>query len=323
MRLLTLAVALSTLTGCGGRVRKFFAPDAWVLPEGPTGTAARVRYDSGYRDDPPRTWSPQPFDGPGGPWVQPITVTSRGWLEVDPLLADARVRLFLRHQGLVPHDFEEIHTVTGGLRRAVPNEIRPLPTRLEHPWRLPLAQLHNVYNGYDFQDGDLLLVEVDAPGAPPEHYLFRTRKLGLRSKAGVGLLVRVPLPGGGDASVSPAFAATLAMGYRPRTRNPTLAWAGDKLGLVASLGVGSTAVDLGDDDVDAQLTSVLNAALAGGGIELYDVLSVQVLANLSSLGRERNEETATLAIGFDAVQFGRFTREAGIRLFSPNTLDED
>lgn len=319
-----LLLSLLSLAGCmGGRARKFLAPDAFVLPDGPTGAIAHVRYDEGTRKEPPRLWDAERVLHDGRSFVRPVTLTSSGWLELDPIAPGATVRVYQRHEGIVPSDFQRVVTVTGGLHGAIPNEIRPIPTTLENPWRLYVHQLENVYNAYEFQDGDLLLVELEAPDLPTEHYLFRSRRLGLRSKFGAGVLVRVPIALDTGASVSPAFAATVALGYRPRTSSGLITWAGDKIALVASLGVGSTAVEAVDGNVDEQLDTFLNAALGGGGIEFYDILSLQVLANLSALGRERSEDPATLAIGFDAVQFGRFTRDAGRRLFWKNRLDAE
>jgi hypothetical protein len=230
--------------------------------------------------------------------------------------------VYTRSDGLAPSDWQPFVVATGALADHLPLQLQPLPRTLDEPLDLPMAWAHNVYRNADFDDGDLLLIEL-SDAERTEHYLFRTRRIGWRTKAGVGLLVRMPLPELTADPLAPALAATLAVGYRPNTLAPLPAWAGDKLALVVSLGIGTTRLPVADDPLGRQLSSVYDAALGGGGIELYDIVSLQVLANLSALGRDADETGATLAVGFDAVQFGRFSRDAGARLFRRNALATD
>lgn len=62
--------------------------------------------------------------------------------------------------------------------------------------------------------------------------------------------------------------------------------------------------------------------LAGGGIELFRFVSLQGQVNLSSFLRDASETPWALAVGFDAVQFARYSRDAGSRLFRKNELED-
>ncbi|MCB9693650.1 MAG: hypothetical protein H6736_17695 [Alphaproteobacteria bacterium] len=303
------------------RVQKFFGAGSYAMEAGTHGEIAVVQYAEGYQDDLLRDYAPPVESLDGRSMVRPTVITSRGRLYVDPVVADADLRLFVRHGGIDPTGFLPVPMLAGGMRKELPTELRPVPRKLERPMELRMADLHNVYNTFTFEDGDLLLLEV-AEGEDVERYLFRTRQLGWRARAGAGVLVQLPLPGGDPAvTLSPVLALSFALGYRFPTRQPTARWIGDNLGLVVSLGVGSTAVASTATEVDVQqLDTLLNAALLGGGIELYDILSVQVFGNVSAPFRNAAEEPLTLAIGFDAVQFGRATRDAASRLLHDNAL---
>ena len=60
-----------------------------------------------------------------------------------------------------------------------------------------------------------------------------------------------------------------------------------------------------------------------GGVELLKFTNVQVLANASAPLRDDIEAGWTLAVGFDAVQFARFSANAGARLLREHPLRED
>ncbi len=306
--------------GCA-RVSKFMAPEDFVSEATPHGELADVRWGTGWRDEPHRNWPPEGRRLPDGRWVRPpADVTSRGWIEVDPLRDDVELSLWVRRTGLDRSGFKRVASVTGSLPGELASELRFVPKQLDEAFRLPMHQLHNVYNDYRFEDGDLLLLEVSSDGHEPERYLFRSQEFGLRTKVGAGVLVRVPLFENDE--VSPALALTVSVGHRPRTRRPLMSWVGSQVGLMGSLGVGSTTVaNAGTGPVQDELRTFFNAALAGGGIELFDIFSIQVLANLSALTRNELESAATLAVGFDAVQFARSTESAVTRLFGNNALD--
>jgi len=320
--LLLAVVPLATGCPLATRTARFLGPEAVRIEEQPTGQLAEVYVTTGYGDEPEAAYAPETRQADGRSWTVPLRVTSMGSLRLVPRVDGATLEVHRRHTGLMPTGYEPIVAVTGEVPGTIPLEVRPLPHRLDDEVRVELRDLHNVYNGFAFEDGDMLLLTVRAPDEPVERYLFQTRRLGLRTKLGAGVLVRVPFPEVTAAPLAPVFAATVAVGYRPRTRAPVAAWAGDKLAVVGSLGVGTTEVPGGAGPVDDQLGSVYDAALGGGGLELYDVLSVQALVNLSSLAREASEARVTLAVGFDAVQFGRFTRDGVQRLFGRNHLSD-
>jgi hypothetical protein len=61
----------------------------------------------------------------------------------------------------------------------------------------------------------------------------------------------------------------------------------------------------------------------GGGVELYGLVSVQLLGNASAPFRDDVEMDWALAIGFDAVQAARFADQLGSRLLRDHPLAED
>ena len=61
--------------------------------------------------------------------------------------------------------------------RALEDEIRFLPETLSAPYQLHVDDLRNVYNGYDLDHDDLILVELAREDAV-ERYLFTHRKVG-------------------------------------------------------------------------------------------------------------------------------------------------
>jgi len=317
---------LLLLAGCAFVVRteKFLGAEEFVSPAHEVGHLADVRYATGWKDDEEGPYAPRDVEIDGRLFTEPIEITSHGFLTVAPTHKDATLSVWVRSTGLFAQDFTQIKSLTGGIDRNIASEVRFLPEHLDAPLTLQMHQLHNVYNDFSFSDGDLLMVEVAAPDELPERYMFRSRHFGPRTKVSGGLLFRVPFPFSEEeqqAALAPALMLTFSMGYRFRSQNAIVRWGGDRLALVASGGVGSTAlVTTPNTEVRNQLKGVFNAALGGGGVELYDFLSVQLLQNLSSLGRDKEEAAITMAIGFDAVQFGQFTRDAGTRLFKKNEL---
>ena len=325
---LVASVAVTALlSGCLQNVNRFLKPDIFAVPAGQTGQLATVDYASGLPDEPPVPFAlvdTEVIDGIS--YGSPPLISDRGWVHIHAR-PTADVRLWIRHTGLTTSGFLPVHEVSGTLPGRVHTGVAFLDDQITPTWTLPMSSLTNVYNGYAFDDGDLLMVEVTEPGEV-ERYVFKLREFGLRVKGGAGVLFRVPAPGQPAPAVglSPALALTLAFGYRFRSRQPLIRWLGNRLAVVGSLGIGSTAIAdvAAGAGVEDQLDSAFNAALAGGGLELYDFLSVQALANASALFRDVDTEHSwTLAIGFDAVQFARFTRHAGARLFRQNHLDPD
>lgn len=316
-----LPVLALTFGGCAHRVAKFLAPEQVVIRTENRDGVATVTYASGWADEPPRAYDPEPFRDA---WERPVEITVDGWIEVAPLEPGTEAKLYVRRMGLFPEDLQPVVEITGAIPGRIPNELRLLPfdRPLDATRRLAIADLANPYAEHPIQDGDLVLLSVQGPEGPRAHYLFRTRDFGFRTRFGAGLLVRLPVPlvaGDAEADLSPALAATLAVGYRPRTRSQGLDWVTEQVALVTTIGVGSTAIDSTVPGLD-DIGGAFNAALVGGGVELFDFVSAQVLVNLSSFLRNGEESNVALAVGFDAVQFARFTERAGTRLLKRNDL---
>lgn len=320
---LALLLLPLVLGGCAHRVGKFLAPDAYVVPRTDADPASTVTYASGWKDEEPRPYDPEIFDEH---WLRPVPITSDGWVEVRPP-DGASIDVWTRRPGVGDRGFEPVLGRTGALRKKLPSELRLGWTVEDGALTLPIEHLANVYAGRPIEDGDLLLVRVDH-GESEENYLFRVRRFGLRWRYGAGVLVRVPVPfvegqQFGEVLPSTTLALSLTLGIRPRTKSPALYFLTEQFALVSSVGLGSTAVDelQGQSRVDSQLSGAFNAAIVGGGLEAFRFVSLQTQVNLSSFLREGPETPWALAVGFDAVQFAGFTRDAVTRLFWRNTLD--
>jgi hypothetical protein len=326
--LVLVALALSACAPAT-RARRLFAAERFATPATPTGELARVEVDSGWKGVAAAPYAPPiAFERDGVEWIGPVDVTDRGAIEVAPLRPDAELRIYARHEGLLPRDFRPVLARSGTLSRRLVTALRfePAGPLGDEPVRLAMTDLQDVYNPEPIEDGDLVLLEVSAPGAATERYLLRARDFGLVLRGGAGLLVPVPIPwfeSQRDVTISPALAVSLMVGYRYRTPSPTVRWLGDQLALVGSIGIGSTVLDDPTSLLDDQLAGAFNAALVGGGVEVFRFANVQVLANASAPFRDDLEAGWTLAVGFDAVQFARFSRAAGARLLQEHPLAED
>jgi hypothetical protein len=324
------------LAGCAPttRVRRVLAPETYVSPVSPTaGQIATVDVSSGYDPRNPSFGPYEPvvvFEREGVTWASPLAITDRGVVRVTPVDADAEVRVYVRHTGLIPRDFQPVTTRSGTLSRALPTAVRFLPhgriDPADGPFELHLQDLHNVYNEERVEDGDLLLVEVSAPGAPTERYLFRSLEFGLRTRLGAGVLLRAPIPwvaGQRDVGLSPALTASMAINYRLRSERAGWSFVGEQLALLVSAGVGSTVLEDVDGQIDDQLQGAFNAALVGGGVEVFRIVGLQVLGNASAPFRDDLESGWTLAVGLDAVQLARFAQDISSRLLFEHPQHED
>lgn len=315
---------LLLLAGCGQATRtaRFLAAPAHVVADTPTGALAEVHVATGQRGEGEVPYDPPRTTLDGRTWRRPVAVTSLGHVRLKPTREGVHWTVWTRTEGRMPTDFAPVPVATGALRTAIPVELRPLPTELPADgYVLPFAWLHDAWRPTPLGDGDLVLIELD-DGERTEHYLFRSRQLGWRLRGGAGVLVRVPFPEVTASPLAPVVAGSLSLGYRPRTAAPGWIWLGDHLAAIGSLGIGTTRLPDAVDPLGTQLGAVYDAALGGGGIQMYDILSIQVLANLSALARNADEAGLTLAIGFDAVAFAQRTRHAGSRLFRTSTLDD-
>lgn len=320
----TLPLLALALAACGGATRtaRVVAAPAHVLADTPTGALADVQVVTGQRGDEATAYDPPRVDLDGTTWRRPVAVTSLGAVRLVPKQPDVHWTVWTRTDGPLPADFHPFPVATGVVADRLPVELRPLPDPLpDEGLELPMAWLHDPWRPTPLSDGDLVLLEL-SDGERTEHYLFRSRQLGWRLRPGAGLLVRVPFPEVTAAPLAPVLALSLSLGHRPRTAAPGWIWLGDHLAVVGSLGIGTTRLPDPTDPLDASLGSVYDAALGGGGLQMYDILSIQILANLTAVARNAQEADLTLAIGFDAVAFAQRTRQAGARLFRSRSLDD-
>ena len=320
-------LALLALTACGvpHRVAKFLAPPraAVLAPTSPTPELLEVK--TALATGPAEPWAPEPAESVGAPYLDPVTITTRGRLELTPLAPGVVVRLYLRHGGLIDRDFYEVKTVTGAIRGKIPNEIRffDAPAPLSGTMVLPMADLKNVYNGYALRNDDLLLVEAVA-GENVERYLLTVRKPGFWLGAGADVLVRTPLPWAPQPmGLSPAAALTVSLGYRSVTGHGHGAGALDRLALVGSAGVGADQLEMFVMDADlqtagAQTRMLVEGALLGVGVQFFDFVSVQGVYSTSDA--RIGVAPWSIGVGFDATRFATFTQEAWRRLSSENEL---
>ncbi|MEQ1501309.1 MAG: hypothetical protein ABMB14_03720 [Myxococcota bacterium] len=319
------------IAGCAPatRVRRALAPETFVTPrsEAPRGEVATVLVDSGWEDEPAIPYRPVTrFTRDGVSWFEPVPITDRGSVEIVPRRPEAEIAVYARHTGLVQRDFRPVLTRSGTVDGELPTTIRFLPAGPlgAEPVTLALRDLHDVYNEEPLEDGDLLLIEVGVPGEDVDRYLFRSLDFGLRTRIGAGVMVRTPVPWFAENetdTLSPAFTLSLAVGYRPRTRRSGLSFVGERFALVGSVGVGSAALDV--QGLDQQLQGAFNAALIGGGIEVFELVNVQLMGNVSAPFRDDLGSDLSLAFGVDAVQLARFADHLGDRLIREHRLVEE
>lgn len=320
---------LPLLLGCAFavRVEKSLVPPDYVTATLPAGELAAVSYVTGARGDAPAPYAPTAVELRGRRYFEVVEITSAGWIEVAPTGGPVDLRVYVRSNGLNQHDFTRVLSVTGGIDGAVPSEVRFLPDRIDAPTRLSMAPLTSAFNDFHLDHGDLLLVEVGQPDAPPERYLFKTYEFGPRFKYGGGILLTVPLAAVSarmPETTSAILAFTTSFGWRFRTRSPVLRWFGGNSALIVSTGVGTTALKPPslDTPLEDQISAHFASIIAGGGLELYDFVSVQTLVNVSAVRGDLAQAPWVLSVGFDAVQFGLFTRDLGSRVFYKNGVEE-
>lgn len=256
---------------------------------------------------------------------RPPVLTSSGWLRVSPAEAPLHLSVWIRHVGWNEGDFFQVKSLSGGIRRSVTGELRLMPDVIDEPWTLSVEQLRNVYNDYSLRDGDLLLVQLRDGDGRSEDYLFHSRQFGWITKISAGALVRTPVSfvEGVGGEVSPALALVFGFRYRFRNRMLLARWASRSFGGVISVGIGSTDLAIpGVDTLESDFRSTFNAMVAGGGVEILDFVSLQLLGNVSSFARDRSEANYMLAVGFDTQTFGRFIGDAWDRLTRDNVLRE-
>jgi hypothetical protein len=311
------------------RVRRALSPESFVTPETATGNHADVVVESGWERDSRMTYQPDvAFERDGVRWIEPVIVTSRGYVDILPLRQDVEVRLYVRHLGVVvgPRDFVQLVTRSGTLSGELPTAIRFLPTSpLGHePLRVELRDLNNVYSDDRVEDGDLVMIEVGPPGEVPDRYLFRSLRFGLHSRVVAGVLLRTPLPGvelPPDLELSPALVASLATRYRLRTQGPAATFFSERFAVMISVGIGNSVFEQREEGT--RLHTVVDSVVMGGGIEGFRMFSLQVLGNVAAPFDDDLRPEWALAVGIDAVQLARFASHLDLRLLRENPMSED
>lgn len=257
-------------------------------------------------------------------FARPTTLEDRDTLVFStPLAERVGFRMYLRGNGLFDrHDFQPVLTTTGSLPRRFANELALLPEDLDQPVRIAVRDLQNPYNNYAFDHGDLLLVVADRADGASEQLLFKARDSGWHLGGFAGVLATVPIDSS-QLGVAPILAAGPTFGWRTsRSSGPMLAF--DTLEFVISFGVGSTALEAvaQEDVLDNQVNGLFNAVLAGGGLRLFKIVTVQGFVNTTQFFRDADEAAATVAIGLDASGLAAATRDIFTRLFKENPLRE-
>lgn len=308
------------VSGCGvaHRLRRVPAPTQHVFSSD-SGSLASVSVEQAEQTVPYRA---EPYrDG----LSRPMLISPTHAIVITPAQEEeaVSVRVFVRPVGVPQGPFGEVVAVTGARDRELVDEIRFLPRTVSAPYRLPVADLANVYNGYDLDHDDLILVEVGR-GGQVERYLFSNRTVGTYTDVALDLLVRTPIRPGeeGTLALSPALSAGLIVGYRSADRTSGVARAGDRVALQLSLGIGTAALDAAraEGALAETLDQALYSALGGGGVRLFDAVAVQALVNLSAI--RGDAPVWTLGVGVDTAKLGALTRDIGARLARPNTLSE-
>ena len=325
--LLLLVMVLATGCAVGTRARRVLGPDHYVFPDEAQGRHAQVLVHSGWQGEDFVPYAPHvAFEHEGERWLRPVVVNDRGQITVVPRHDGVGVSLYARGTGLSRRGFRPVIARTGTLAGHVPRAVRWLPSEpLSGVYTLDIADLQNPWSGDALRHGDLLLLELSSPGERTERYVFDARRFGFRTRLGAGLLVRVPLQVRDDqeAQASPALTVSLSLGYRFRTQDPVWEFIGERITIVGSAGVGSTVLESVSGPLDEQLQGAFDSLLLGGGLEFFDFVSVQLLANARAPFHRDVDYGWTLAAGFDAVQFGRFFANAGARLQREHPLRED
>jgi hypothetical protein len=308
---------IALLAGCV-RIGRVLVPEEFAVPQAPRGDLAVVTVASGWRDEAPGPYAPAPATPDGG-WLRPVEVTDRGRVELAALRPDVTLDVYVRHDDLVPHDFRPVLVTTHTLPGRLPTALAPLPGgALDGPVTLAFTDLQSDFSPEPVVDGDLVWVRLTAPGAPAEDYVFRARSFGLRYQGGAGVWVPFALPGvdqQADLQASPALVGTLAVHHRWRTRSPAVRFLGEQLGLVAAVGVGSTALEQ-QGPLEDQARGAFDAAVAGGGLRVFQLVDAALLVNVSSAFRDGPEAAWTAAVGVDAVRASFVAGKAAVRLFS-------
>jgi hypothetical protein len=307
------------------RVRRAFAPQRFVTPEVPVGEQAAVVVQTGWPGDPVLPYHPKvQYRTDGTDWISPVEVMHKGTISVLPVHSGSTMRVYRRHVGVAQRDFHEIRYRSGTLYGRLETAIRPLPIEPLGTEAVPIhmRELTSPFSDDRVADGDLVLVEITSPdGQDVEPYLFKNVRYGWRSRFGAGALVRVPLPWGDppEEPLPPALTVSGFFGYRFRHAAPVVRWFEETFMFALTAGISSAFLESENFDVP----EIGRSVLVGGGLEIYQILSVTPVVNASAYTDPDETKVWALALGVDVVQLTKFTEALVLRLVREHPLAED
>jgi hypothetical protein len=325
MRLCVCLLLLAPACAPGTRLRRALAPERYVTPAPDDEDNAALHVSTGWRGDPYVPFAPPvAFTIEDEAWIRPVEVTNKGSILLQPTEPGLTLRVYRRHIGVGQRDFHEIVSRSGTLGYRLETAIRPMPTHAldTTPVEISMRDLTNVYSDDRVKDGDLVLFELSDPARTEiDHFLFRNIRYGWRTRVGAGLLFRVPVPIveiPQDVDHSPALAASVSFGYRFRHPGPVMRFVQETFMLVASAGVSQASVQ--QDDVT--VPDVVRSTIVGAGIEMYQIVSLQLSATASGF-IEDDPTLWALAVGIDAVQLTQWADQLLARLWKEHPIRED
>jgi len=309
----------------GTRIRRAFAPERFVTPTQRVGEQAAVLAQTGWVGDPFVPYHPDVlYESDGTSWIGPAEVTHKGTILVLPVRSGCTMHVYRRHVGVPQRDFHEIRYRSGTLYGRLETAIRPMPLE---PLGTAAVSIHmrdltSPFGDDRVADGDLVLVEITSPDEQTiEPYLFRNVRYGGRSRFGAGALVRLPLPWGDPPAepLPPALTVSGFFGYRFRHAAPAVRWFEETFMLALTAGISSAFLE----GQDLTVPELGRSVVVGGGLELYQILSVTPVVNVSAYTDPDEAKVWALALGVDVVQLTKFTQALVLRLVREHPLAED
>lgn len=320
-----IALALICLSGCGlaHRSLRLLAPTHLAydpVQDGPPlGNIAYVDAEGQHQH-----YTTIPY-GHGTDLVRPMVVNRDGMLVLSSDQPGTALRIYSRRDGLERSGFTRMIAVTGARDREWADQVRFLPRTLptDAPYRLPLRDVDNVYNGARLRHNDVVLVELERDGMV-QRAMFQKRDTGLHFDVDAEVALRTPLSATspGFESVSPAATLGLVTAYRLSRPTGLLSHLLDQTELVWSVGLGTSILVGAPNSVNLGTTAddVLGGVLWGGGVRLLRLASVQVLGNPGVIAG--GNPRWTLAVGINPWRLHQFTWALGAKLLHRNDLIE-
>ncbi|NOY27608.1 MAG: hypothetical protein GXP62_17220 [Oligoflexia bacterium] len=317
------ALTLICLSGCGlaHRSLRLLAPTHLVydpVQDGPPlGNIAYVDPDGQLQH-----YTTTPY-GHGTDLVRPMVVNRDGMLVLSSDRPDTALRIYSRRNGLERSNFTRMIAVTGAREREWTDQVRFLPRTLptDEPYRLPLRNVDNVYNGLRLRHNDVVLVELERDGMV-QRAMFQKRDTGLHFDVDAEVAVRATLSATGPdfESLSPAATLGLVTAYRLSRPTGFVSHLLDQTELVWSIGLGTSALTGAPNSMNLSTTAddVLGGVLWGGGVRLLRLASIQVLGNPGVIAG--GNPRWTLAVGVNPWRLHQLTWSFGAKLLHRNDL---